>query len=70
MLGKSPAEEFGPRGVRVNTVYRRVVRTANWGDPDGFGGQAAASIAFLVSDVTGNISGADYVIDGGTVKTL
>ncbi|MFI0979701.1 oxidoreductase [Streptomyces sp. NPDC021093] len=101
-LGKSLAEEFGPRGVRINTVSPGVVRTAIWEDPEGFGGKVAARagaehaaflqqipaafqitggritepqevaslIAFLLSDVAGNIIGADYVIDGGTIKTL
>ncbi|MEU3372646.1 oxidoreductase [Streptomyces sp. NPDC006660] len=101
-LGKSLAEEFGPQGVRVNTVSPGVVRTAIWEDPDGFGGRVAAGagaehaaflqrlpeafgittgritepqevaalITFLLSDVAGNILGADYVIDGGTIKTL
>ncbi|GAA0444674.1 oxidoreductase [Streptomyces sp. NPDC046215] len=101
-LGKSLAEEFGPRGVRVNTVSPGVVRTSVWEDPDGFGGKVAAGagaehtaflqqipeafnittgritepeevaalIAFLLSDVAGNITGADYVIDGGTVKAI
>ena len=101
-LGKSLAEEFGPRGVRVNTVSPGVVRTAIWADPEGFGAKVAASagvaheaflekipeafgitsgritepeevaalIAFLLSEVAGNITGADYVIDGGTVKSL
>ncbi|MFI6039229.1 oxidoreductase [Streptomyces sp. NPDC051315] len=101
-LGKSLAEEFGPRGVRVNTVSPGVVRTAIWEDPAGFGGKVAAGagaehdaflqqiptafgittgritephevaalIVFLLSGVAGNINGADYVIDGGTVKTL
>ncbi|QFQ95654.1 SDR family oxidoreductase [Streptomyces phaeolivaceus] len=99
-LGKSLAEEFGPQGVRVNTVSPGVVRTSVWEDPDGFGGKIAALagaehaafleqipqafsittgrisephevaslIAFLLSDVVGNVTGADYVIDGGTLK--
>jgi NAD(P)-dependent dehydrogenase (short-subunit alcohol dehydrogenase family) len=101
-LGKSLAEEFGPQGVRVNTVSPGVVRTSIWEDPYGLGGKMAAGagaehaaflrqipqafgiatgriteprevaalIVFLLSDVAGNITGADHVIDGGTVKTL
>jgi NAD(P)-dependent dehydrogenase (short-subunit alcohol dehydrogenase family) len=101
-LGKSLAEEFGPRGVRVNTVSTGLVRTTVYTDPDGpVAGLAAAAgvglaefvqqlaknqnittgrmseprevaalIAFLASDVAGNITGADYVIDGGTIKTI
>jgi len=30
----------------------------------------AALIAFLLSGVAGNITGADYIIDGGTLKAL
>jgi NAD(P)-dependent dehydrogenase (short-subunit alcohol dehydrogenase family) len=101
-FGKSLAEQFGPRGVRVNTVSPGPVRTAVWEDPNGFGGKVAASvgadhatfmeqipqslgittgrltepdevaslIVFLLSDVAGNITGADYIIDGGMVKSL
>ncbi|MEU6557652.1 oxidoreductase [Streptomyces sp. NPDC046915] len=101
-LGKSLAEEFGPRGVRVNTISPGLVRTAVYQDPNGQVSQWAAAagmsldefaqqlvtgqnvttgrmtepeevaalIAFLLSDVAGNITGTNYVIDGGTIKTV
>lgn len=100
-LSKALAEEFGPRGVRVNTVSPGPVRTALWMDPDKYGGQlartlgiphddllaalpqqtgmltgrmiepaeVAALIVQLCSPVTASIIGADYLIDGGIVKT-
>ncbi|MDX2937109.1 SDR family oxidoreductase [Streptomyces ipomoeae] len=101
-LGKSLAEEFGPRGVRVNTISPGLVRTSVYENPDGPAAKMAAAagmslaelaqqlvkaqnittgrmteadevaalIAFLLSDVAGNITSADYVIDGGTIKTV
>ncbi|MCF1593313.1 oxidoreductase [Streptomyces muensis] len=101
-LGKSLAEEFGPLGVRVNTISPGLVRTSVYKDPNGQVAQWAAAsgmsldeftqrmvtdqnitmgrgtepeevaalIAFLLSEKAGNITGVDYVIDGGTVKTV
>ncbi|NTJ68612.1 SDR family oxidoreductase [Agrobacterium rhizogenes] len=101
-FSKSLAEEFGPQGVRINTVSPGAVRTSLWEGADSFGSTVAAAfgvtheallseiparfqmtsgriteadevanlIAFLASDRIPNVVGADYVIDGGTLKAI
>jgi NAD(P)-dependent dehydrogenase (short-subunit alcohol dehydrogenase family) len=101
-LTKTLAEEFGPRGIRVNAVSPGPVSTDLWlgehgvaqtvaqatgVDADtaratiisGIGGfatgrfttpeEVATLITFLASDRIANVTGANYVIDGGLIKT-
>jgi NAD(P)-dependent dehydrogenase (short-subunit alcohol dehydrogenase family) len=101
-LTKTLAQEFGPRGIRVNAVSPGPVATDLWlgehgvaatvakatgVDADtarktiiaGIGGfatgrfttpeEVATLITFLASGRVGNITGANYLIDGGLIKT-
>jgi NAD(P)-dependent dehydrogenase (short-subunit alcohol dehydrogenase family) len=98
-LSKSLAQEFGPKGIRVNCVSPGQVSTDLWlgehgvaatfanatgVDADTIRTTAAAGIAtgrfttpeevatlvtMLASDRTANVTGVNYVIDGGLVKT-
>lgn len=101
-FGKALSEEFGPQGVRVNTVSPGPTRTAIWEADDSFGAllaeangvghhefvsgvpaamgmtigrmvepdEVAAVVAFLASDRAAGIMGADYVVEGGGIKTV
>ncbi|MBM2620808.1 SDR family oxidoreductase [Actinoplanes sp. LDG1-06] len=92
---KSLAKEYGPAGIRVNTVSPGPVATALWlggggvaaavagatgGDPKAIADQAASQsvtgrftrpeevadlVVYLAGDRAANITGADFVIDGG-----
>lgn len=99
-LAKSLSKEFGPRGIRVNTVAPGPVATDLWlgeggvaatvaaatgADPrDVEAGAAAAMvtgrftraeevadlIVLLASDRLGNVTGAEFLIDGGMIATV
>ncbi|HWX96972.1 MAG TPA: oxidoreductase [Solirubrobacteraceae bacterium] len=101
-LNKSLAQEFGPKGIRVNAVSPGPVETDLWLGEHGvaetvakatgvdaaaaretivasIGGfatrrfstpeQVADLVTLLASDRTANVTGANYVIDGGLIKT-
>lgn len=101
-LTKALSQEFGPRGIRVNSISPGPVSTDLWLGEDGvaatvgrkagidpatarasivtaMGGiptgrftkpeEVASLAAFLASDRTGNVTGANYIIDGGLIKT-
>ena len=102
-FAKALSQEFGPRGIRVNSVSPGPVSTDLWMgkggvvdtvskatglDPDAARKQVVSSIGgfatgrfttpeevatlvvMLASSRTGNVTGSNFVIDGGLLKTL
>lgn len=83
-LARSWAAEFGPRGVRVNTVSPGATRTPindasddviahlTAGIPAGRPGtpdEVAAAVAWVLSDEAGYLHGAELRVDGGISAT-
>jgi NAD(P)-dependent dehydrogenase (short-subunit alcohol dehydrogenase family) len=98
-LSESLAQEFGPRGIRVNCVSPGQVSTDLWLGKQGVAEtvakatgvdakevretaasgiatrrfstpeEVAALITMLASERTANVTGVNYVIDGGLIKT-
>jgi NAD(P)-dependent dehydrogenase (short-subunit alcohol dehydrogenase family) len=101
-LSKTVAQEFGPQGIRVNSISPGPVGTDLWLGEHGVAATVAAAtgvdvatareqivagiggfatgrfttpeevatlIALLASDRLGNVTGSNYVVDGGLIKT-
>lgn len=99
-VGKAVSKEFGPQGVRVNTIAPGPVGTDLWLGQDGVAAsvsrargispdsvksaalagsatgrfstpdQIADIVVLLASDLTANVTGSEWVVDGGLLPTL
>ncbi|MFD3482456.1 SDR family NAD(P)-dependent oxidoreductase [Streptomyces sp. NPDC058665] len=67
-FGKALAEEFGPQGVRVNTVSPGAVRTDMWESPEGYGAGLARSMGVEHQQLLAQLPAATGMVTGRLVR--
>jgi len=66
-VAKALSQELAPKGIRINSVSPGPVSTAGrFSTPE----EVATLVLLLASPRTGNVTGSDFVIDGGLIKTM
>ncbi|MFI0447223.1 oxidoreductase [Actinomadura sp. 6N118] len=67
-FGKALSEEFGPQGVRVNTISPGVVRTSMWEDPAGYGAELAKSMGLTQEQLLAALPGSIGMTTGRLIE--